>query len=374
MDDKIKILVVDDDIFMREILEEILGEHYCVIAADEGAEALTLAHAEHPALILLDVEMPGMDGYETCRQLKQSDDTKAIPVIFVSARDKIEERLQGYEAGGDDYVIKPFDPNELKAKIAHLLKIISERTQLKEMANCASNTAMTAMTSMSEMGALLESLKAFNASIDERALAEAVLAGLSLYGLNGAVQVRTPEKTLSLSAQGEASPLEISVFKHMIGMDRIVHYKSRMSIHYPHVAMLVNNMPVDDPDRCGRLRDHLAMLVEGAEMRASGIVAENESSRRGLAIERMIERVTGTLNEIDATQRRNRLEMRMAFATLTDKMGAALIQVSLTMGQEDFLCAIVANGIEEIINVQSSEAELQNKLTALIGEMNDILV
>jgi len=372
MDDKIKILVVDDDAFMREMVEDVLSGTYQIITAESGKDALMLAQNEHPALILLDVEMPGMDGYETCRQLKDGDATSSIPVIFVSALDQIEERLKGYEVGGNDYVIKPFDPQELKAKIAHLLSMISERTQLKEMASYATNTAMTAMVSMSEMGAVLESLKAFNASSDERALAGALLNGLSLFGLSGVAQVRIPEKTVSLSAQGEASPLEISVIDHMTGMDRIVHFKTRMSIHYPHVAMLVNNMPVEDPDRCGRLRDHLAMLVEGAEMRASGIVAENESRRRGIVIERMIARVTATLKEIDATQRQNRMEMRMSYTALTDELERALMQVALTSAQEEFLSTIVSNGIDSILNVQSADTELQNKLTAIITEMKEI--
>lgn len=372
MDGNTKILVVDDDPFMREMVEEVLGTSYQLIIAENGADALMLAQAEHPALILLDVEMPGMNGYETCRQIKQEDTSVPVPVIFVSALDQIDEKLKGYEAGGDDYVIKPFDPQELKAKIAHMLGMASERAQLKEMANYATNTAMTAMTSMSEMGALLESLKKFNASIDETELAEAVLSGLSSYGLGGVVQVRTPEKTLALSELGEASPLEISVIEHMTGMDRIVHFRSRMSIHYPHVAMLVNNMPVEDPDRCGRLRDHLAMLVEGAEMRAAGIVAENESRRRGIAIERMIERVTGALNEIDSSQRQSRMEIRVAFSALTDEMEKALLRVALTREQEDLLSSIVTDGIEGIINVQSTEADLQNKLSGIIQEMEQI--
>lgn len=372
MDDKIRVLAVDDDFFMRNMIEDVLGESYQIITAENGADALMLAQAEPPVMILLDVEMPGMDGYETCRQLKLEDATASVPVIFVSALDQPEERLKGYEVGGDDYVIKPFDPHELKAKLTHLLDMISERTRLKEMASYATNTAMTAMTSMSEMGALLESLKKFNASMDERELAEAVLSGLSLYSLSGVVQIRTPEKTLSLSAQGEASPLEVSVIDHMTSMDRIVHFKSRMSIHYPHVAMLVNNMPEEDPDRCGRLRDHLAMLVEGAEMRAAGIVAENESRRRGVAIERMIARVTGALNEIDSSQRQNRMEIRVAFSALTDEMEKALLRVALTREQEDLLTAIVTNGIEDILNVQSAEADLQNKLSAIIREMKEI--
>jgi cysteine sulfinate desulfinase/cysteine desulfurase-like protein len=129
---------------------------------------------------------------------------------------------------------------------------------------------------------------------------------------------------------------------------------------------------VEDPDRCGRLRDHLAMLVEGAEMRASGIVAENESRRRGTAIEHMIARVTGALKEIDATQRQNQMEMRMSYTALTDELEKALMQVALTSAQEEFLSTIVSNGIDSILNAQSADTELQNKLTAIIKEMKEI--
>jgi CheY-like chemotaxis protein len=373
MDKKTTILVVDDDFFMREILEEVLSEHYHVITAEDGAAAIESAIRDQPDLILLDVEMPGLDGYETCRQLKGSDDTASIPVIFVSARDKIEERLVGYEAGGNDYVIKPFDKQELTAKITHLLEMVADRVRFEEMASMASSTAMTAMTSMSEMGALLESLNKFNASADIYELAKSVLSGLASYGLNCAVQIRSPDKIISLSTHGEASPLEISVMDHMTEMDRIVHFKTRMSIHYPHVAMLVNNMPVEDPDRCGRLRDHLAMLVEGAEMRACGLIVENVSGRRGEAIERMIGRITGTLNEIDVNQRRNHMEIRAAFAALTDRMGAAFLRMGLTNEHEDMLCALVSEGIEEVVALQSADAELQNKLTEIISEMKAAL-
>jgi len=372
MEEKTKVLVVDDILFMRELAAEVLGADYQILMAENGADALMLAQSEHPALILLDVEMPGMDGYETCRQLKQAEATASVPVIFVSAHDQIEERLKGYEVGGNDYIVKPFDPQELKAKIAHLLGMFSERTQLKEMVGYATSTAMTAMTSMSEMGALLEALKKFNASRDEKALGAAVLSGLSLYGLEGVVQVRMPEKTLTLSGQGEASPLEVSVINHMTRMERIVHFKRKMSIHYPHVAILVSNMPEEDPDRCGRLRDHLATLVEGAEMRTAGIVAENESRRRGLDIERMAERVTEALNEIDAAQRRNHMEIRMASSGLTEAMDQALRQVELTKEQESFLSAVVADGIEKIIGIQSDETAPQNKLTAIVQELKEI--
>lgn len=373
MSDKTKILVVDDDSFMHEMFAEALSGNYDIIAAESAADALMLVQNERPSLILMDVEMPGMDGYEACRRFKEMDATSGVPVIFVSAHDQIEERLKGYEAGGEDYVVKPFIPQELEAKVVQLLKATAERASLKDMANYATTTAMTAMTSMSEMGALLESLKHFNSCYDHKSLADAMLAGLSSYGLQGAARILFKGGALTRTNQGDATPLEISVISHMAGMDRITQFKTRMSITYAHAALLVNDMPVEDPERCGRLRDYLAMLVEGAEVRTQGIMVSLESQQRGEAIEQAVVRVTAALNEIDATQRHNRAEMRMAFSALTDEVEKALLRVAMTHEQEEFLSGIISSGIESILDVQSAETDLQNKLSTIIKELKEML-
>ena len=373
MDNQTKVLVVDDDSFMRDIFAMTLSDSYTFLSAENGEEALKLAESECPNLIILDVEMPVMDGYELCRHLKENVHTSGSPVIFVSAHDQIEERLKGYEAGGEDYIIKPFDPQELKAKVAQSLKTVSERARLKEMANCATSTAMTAITSLGEIGALLESLKNFNASTNEKTLAEAVLSGLKPYELSGVVQIRTQERKVSLSVQGEASPLEISVIDNMSVMDRITHFKSRMSINYPHVSILVNNMPTDDPDRCGRLRDHLAMLVEGAEMKASEIIAENESRQRGEAIEHAAISVTKMLAEVDHAQRQSKLSTSMAVYEFTEELGKAYVRIALTDEQERFMADIIKTGLGKIADTHSEEIDIQNNLTKIINELKSII-
>jgi len=373
MNTKQTVLVVEDDLFQRDLLIDILAEEYHVVAAEDGESALMLTQTLAPALILLDVEMPGMDGYACCFQFRQQDATATVPVIFISAHDKIEERLKGYEVGGNDYLVKPFEPQELKAKISYLLSVSLANCELKTMASYASSTAMTAMTSMSEMGGLLESLKKFNNSNDAKTLAEEIIAGLAAYELCGVVQIRAAEQILTITKHGNASPLEHAVISHMAGMDRITQFKTRLSIHYEHVSMIVSNMPVDDPDRCGRLRDHLAMLLEGAEARCQGIIAETESRRRGAAIEHMMGRVSAALNSIDDSQRQSRADERIAYNDLTNKMEKALMNVALTTEEEDYLAAIVSGGIEEIINVQSADVQIQNKLSLIVCEMSEIL-
>jgi DNA-binding NtrC family response regulator len=112
------VLVVDDEPLNVDLLEQELGAAgYDVIAANAGDEALTLAASRRPDLILLDVMMSGMDGYETCRRLKSNESTRSIPVIFLTALTDAFDRVRGFGAGGVDYVAKPFEPQELLARI-----------------------------------------------------------------------------------------------------------------------------------------------------------------------------------------------------------------------------------------------------------------
>ena len=83
-----------------------------------GERALKAVELLAPDLILLDVKMPGMDGYEVCRQLKKSEDTGDIPIIFISALDDVFDKVKGFEAGGADYIIKPFEPEEVLVRVA----------------------------------------------------------------------------------------------------------------------------------------------------------------------------------------------------------------------------------------------------------------
>ncbi len=113
-----KVLVVDDEATNVELLTRRLKAIGCqTIAASSGLEGIDLAARELPDAILLDVMMPGMDGWETCRRLKENPSTSEIPVIFVTARDRAEDVARGFAVGGMDYVAKPFEPLELSARV-----------------------------------------------------------------------------------------------------------------------------------------------------------------------------------------------------------------------------------------------------------------
>ena len=122
---KMKVLAVDDDPVNLAMLTEILGEEYDLATASTGEEALELALRHRPHVILLDIMMPGIDGYETCRRIRASAELKNVKVILQSAKAHTEERLRGYEVGADDYITKPFNEGELLAKVRVFIRLRS---------------------------------------------------------------------------------------------------------------------------------------------------------------------------------------------------------------------------------------------------------
>ena len=126
MDKKSRILIVDDDQFNISVLTEILSNDYNVMTAESGGKALkALDGPLLPDLILLDILMPGMDGYEVCKQIKADERTAHIPIVFVTAVSEAMDAARAFEIGAVDYVTKPFNPVTVKARINTHIKLSS---------------------------------------------------------------------------------------------------------------------------------------------------------------------------------------------------------------------------------------------------------
>jgi two-component system alkaline phosphatase synthesis response regulator PhoP len=124
-----KILVVDDEIYIVHILDFSLGmEGYEVVTALDGEQALEKLQSERPDLIVLDIMMPKLDGYEVCKAIKSNSETRHIPVILLSAKGRNVDQKMGFDVGADDYITKPFSPRKLVERINQLLgQAVTER-------------------------------------------------------------------------------------------------------------------------------------------------------------------------------------------------------------------------------------------------------
>ncbi|MFQ5501382.1 MAG: response regulator [Phycisphaerae bacterium] len=133
MESKSKILAVDDSATNVAVMQEMLNEAYNLKTAASGEEALEIANDFRPDITLLDIMMPGIDGYEVCRRMRATPSLRQTKIIMVSAKALVSERLEGYAAGADDYITKPFAEDELQAKIKVYLRLknVEEVDQLK---------------------------------------------------------------------------------------------------------------------------------------------------------------------------------------------------------------------------------------------------
>ena len=130
---KYTVLAVDDTESNLDILVDTLGDDYELVVAMDGESALEIAKTERPDLILLDIMMPGMNGYEVCQKLKSDEETKDIPVIFVSAKSHTADQVTGFELGAVDYITKPFSRPIVKARVKNHLALRAAQLKIEEL-------------------------------------------------------------------------------------------------------------------------------------------------------------------------------------------------------------------------------------------------
>lgn len=132
-----KILVVDDDAVNLDVIEEALDNEYNIKTCLNGEETLNVIEQYNPDIVLLDIMMPGIDGYEVCQKIRENPNLYHTKIIFISAKEMLKDRLAGYQVGGDDYIVKPFEEEELRAKVKVFLRLKYEEEikSLNKIAN-----------------------------------------------------------------------------------------------------------------------------------------------------------------------------------------------------------------------------------------------
>lgn len=368
----LKIFVVDDDPAARMIVGfQFDDPAYRVIEFDSG-EACLAALDQAPNVILMDVEMTGMDGIATCLALREAGESRA-QVIFISSHDDLETRLKAYDAGGSDYLVKPFAPEELAQKVRVAQHLLERQRGLADQAQFARMTAFTAMSSMGELGVVLQFLRASFACRSREQLAAELFTALGQYGLQGLVELRHPGQRTSASSQGECSPLEESILVHARSMDRIFQFSDRMVINYPCVTLVSSNLPMDDPDRVGRLRDHLAILAEGADARMIALASEEARMAQALGIVQAVGDLTSALGEIETQQGAHRLRALELMDSFVFDLERSFVHLGLTSGQEETLGDMARKTAENIGGLLGESKDVGDRLRAVTSRLQQMV-
>lgn len=211
------ILIVDDDLASLRLLSNLLAEHgYEVRSARDGSSALMMITAEPPDIVLLDILMPGMDGYQVCEQLKANPTSRDIPVLFISARDEPLYKIKGFDVGGVDYINKPYNTEEILARIKTHLTISRLRVALVGRLNelSALHLISKAITATRELPQALEDVcKTITNLFGARLTFIALIVNESTE-LKGLIGFERKRGTIS-GASAELTHLDFSIFQSL---------------------------------------------------------------------------------------------------------------------------------------------------------------
>ena len=373
MEDKThRVLVVEDDadlLAMHSLHLVSLG--YDVLNAENGALALELVKESAGSIdiILSDIVMPVMEGYAFCQAVKTDPDCQDIPLIFISSLTTLEEKMKGFEVGADDYITKPISPEELGLKIKKLLELRAENKGLQQQLSESNSVAMQAMTYSSDLGQVLEFYKNTLEAANFDEVAALLFDVTNGYGLKCSLQVIARDGVLNFSSQGMVSPLEANVIELSRSKGRFFDFNARTLINYPEFSLLVKNMPIEDPERYGIMKDSLGNLCNAIEARVKFLMYENATIQK----EQVINAVIGMMEEVDKQFGEMQQANTYVINSMIDDLDEAMLDLGLTSAQEDLVRSIVVEGRERSKRAIKRADVIYDKFEEVKNELDNAL-
>lgn len=349
MNPEINILAIDDDKISQKFIGKALADDYFNLSfADDGEQGFEKALADIPDIIILDVEMPGMNGYQVCEKLRENPVSKEIPVVFLSSHTSLRDRMQGYEAGADDFLVKPFENADLVAKMMILAKYLEDKKILTEQYQLASKTAHMAMTSSSELGLAMQFVEKSYGYHNFQDLSDALFNVTSQYQVSCALMILADNgEPIWFSPDEPIKPLEKEMMEMLDRQQRFIDFGSRTIINYHHLSLLVKNMPLDDLERYGRIKDLLPMLLAAVDSKINAINSESVLSTQSEELLSSFGVIKTSLYHLTRTLINNQNESTELLQTMVTTLNTDLLGMGLEDDQEAYILQQIDHAIEQ---------------------------
>ncbi len=372
MSQKALILCVDDEPVNLVILEELLQDHYALTTAKSGEGCLQQVAAQKPGLILLDVNMPDLDGLETCERLRSNPETAEIPIIFVSALASPEELMAGYEVGGDDYITKPFSEEILQKKIEIVLASQQRKQELKVISDQAVEALMNNLSTTDELGMVVQFLHQCQSADTQDELARNVFDCLREFELDSSLLMLNESENRVWFSDDIDRPMERQILESLRGQDRVVNFGTRLAINSDHVTVLVRNLP-STSEKVDRVRELLSIMIEGLDTRIHAMQSQMLLDQRSDVLERVLTATREHLGRLDETQKQRKARSAGILAAMGKELDKSLLRLDLSTRQEAALKKIIDSTTEQSAAVYDEGQEIVEQFQEIIDELASAL-
>lgn len=368
-----KVFVVDDDMTTGIMVESMLDQGAVVEYFSSAAACLAQLTEGFPDIFLLDVEMPEIDGYELCRRIKALPDGSNVPVIFLSGRDRLEDVLAGYDAGAEDYVIKPFEHIGLQRKIDNLLRIVRDKLEAQAQAKAVEEIVDVFSGSLNDNAVLIKYLRSLNECSEFKDVVDLTMSALDSYHVEGAIQIRMRQTEKTFSRAGENWPMEIAVMNHVRDMGHIFEFNTRAVFNFGHISILITNMPLADAGLCGRIRDNLAIVAESADAKLTAIQSGADKQHLRTEIADLLDGLSKTVGRYGRQYDEARYQASLHTATLVDHLLLALAHVGLGSKEEESIIGLVRSDSEKLVDLFDFAGETSANLMEIRSRLGSLL-
>jgi DNA-binding response OmpR family regulator len=369
-----RILVVDDDKITHAFIKRSLVAEYDLVSTYNGQQALEELERSNPDIILLDVEMPGMNGYEVCENIKSNLLTADIPVIFLSARGELRDRMLGFEAGADDYIVKPFQPEDLKAKINVLIQYRMRHKEIAKQVDEARKTAFIAISSTSDLGQAINFIEKSHTVTNFDQLVAAFFCVTQSMDLKCTIMIKSPEKNVFYSStHNSVSPIESELVEKLSVEKRFFDFGCRTQINYPNVALLIKNMPLDDMERYGRIKDFFPAMLSTADIKISQIRSQCAVIKQLDETQQAFDRITALLDTIKSSFESNQKQGIRIMRNMLMELDKQLPRMALEEDQEQYILDRVDKAIEEAHSAISSGQQINTSFSTVLENLKELL-
>ncbi|WP_423186332.1 response regulator transcription factor [Alishewanella sp. d11] len=325
-------------------------------------------------LVILDINMPGLNGYAICQLLKQELLAEHVPVLFTSGLMQDEDILKAFDAGADDYLIKPLRINELVLKIPKLIALKKEQIEAAEQASAAMKIAFDAMKNSSELGGILRFYEVIQQAEDFDNLANMLFDAIKEFELESTLVITVREPALYYRDDKLLSSLELESILAARSKGRIYSWRKYTFFSYQYFTVLIRNMPIDDEDRYGILKDQLCLLLNGVDVRIAGIILKQDDQKK----QKRLAATSKVLAQLVLDIENENVEFSSAFekilADLETNLSAEIAQFNLLEQEERLLLAITNEGMSQaralLDNALDTETLRKDVINNLLSQLS----
>ncbi len=369
-----KIFITDDDAMLRMIIADQLGEDARTIREFNNAQDLLDAMDENPELLLLDVEMPGIDGLEVCRSWRTAGNT-TTQIIFISSHEEFETLLAAYEAGGNDYITKPITGAVLQCKV-----LMAEAAASQHQEWSADNQLLEEIPEHGDHLSFADEIsitqqylhQAFTAkSIDQ--VVKALFTAMGRLGVTGLVEVRDEFSSHRFSPQGQCTGLEASLLKHAQQLGAEYQLEKYLVLNMPVVTLLLTQPTETDAAEKARVCQDLKLLAESANTRIRSLSSEQHCSSHLAADGQQLRTIAESFYELLQGYNRSRHSSHALIEEFLNDQRAFIQQLTIADQQKKQICTQIDWLRSKLAELSTADSQAYQQLQDSIQQLNDLM-